>query len=511
MSWSRMFCIGLHVACAMAQRKNVLMLIDDDYRPNMGIYEDANEPFFTSPVMVTPNLDDLASKSLVLTRAYTSYAMCGPSRNSFLTGRRPDTTRCYNNDHDFRDRGPNDETSSIVTIPQFFMENGYISIGAGKTFHLPGDDDSPYSFTETHHSKDNDDKSISWRAFSQEELEGAQLRDTLNAGYVVEKLQELAPDALLGIQPFFLAFGVHKPHLPWDFPKEFLDYYPEEQIQMPLNPYIPSDMPDSAWNSFDEMRGYSDCSAEGSGIEDIGEKNVTYPDNMIKEFRRAYYAAVSYADQQIGRVLQELDILGLADNTVIIFLGDHGWHLGEHSEWTKETNFEIAHRVPLMLHIPGVIDSYTASDKLVELVDVFPTLVEAAGFDPLSKCPSYSRNISLCREGSSLLDLVNNPGEWKSAIFYQQQRGYYNSYPDEDYRQGYSVMTEQFRYGEWVSLNNMEQEEQSPHWSEPVDFGELYDLVNDPLENVNLIFNEDYQDDIADLKVLLHRGWSQHN
>ena len=280
---------------------------------------------------------------------------------------------------------------------------------------------------------------------------------------------------------------------------------------MPLNPHAPSDMPGSAWNSFSGMREYSDCSAEGTGIENIGEPNVTYSDPKIKELRRAYYAAVSYADQQLGRVIQELHLLGLADNTIIVFLGDHGWQLGEHSEWTKETNFEIAHRVPLMLHIPGVIDSYMASDKLVELVDIFPTLVEAAGFDPMSKCPSYSRNVSLCREGSSLLNLVSNPEGWKGSIFYQQQRGFYNDYPDKWYHQGYSVMTEQYRYGEWVNINNIEQEGQIPNWSDPADFGELYDLVNDPLENVNLIFNEDYQDTIADLQELLHRGWYQHN
>ena len=510
MIWFYIFIVGLYTSCAMAQHKNVLMVIADDYRPNMGVYEDANEPFFTSPRMVTPNLDALASKSLILTRAYTMYAQCGPSRNAFLTGRRPDTTRCYNNEHVFRDRGPNNQTSPIITIPQFFMENGYISIGAGKVFH-GGFDDAPFSFTETHQSKDNDDDSISWRAFSPAELEGARLRDTAEAGYVIDKLQELAPDALLGIQPFFLAFGLHKPHLPWDFPEEFLDYYPEEQIQMPLNPYIPSDLPEQAWVDFSELRTYSDCSAEGSGIEDIGVQNVTYPDSKVKELRRAYYAAVSYADQQIGRVIQQLELLGLADNTVIMFLGDHGWQLGEHSEWTKETNFEIAHRVPLMLHVPGVIDSSAESDRLVELMDVFPTLVEAAGFDPMSKCPSYSRNISLCREGMSLLNLVDNPGEWKDAIFYQQARDFNNDYPHNVDIMGYSVMTEQYRYGEWVSLNNFEQEDQSPNWSDSQDFGELYDLVNDPMENVNLIFKEDYQDAIAELKVLLHEGWLQHN
>ena len=187
-----MLCVGLlHVAWAMAQQKNVLMLIADDYRPNMGVYEDANDPFFASPMMLTPNLDALASKSLVLTRAFTPYAMCGPSRNSFLTGRRPETTRCYNNNHVFRDRGPNGETSPIITLPQFFMENGYVSIGAGKVFHDKADD-YPFSFTEeTHHATNNDDNSISWRAFSPEMLDKTPLRDTAEADHAVEKLQEL--------------------------------------------------------------------------------------------------------------------------------------------------------------------------------------------------------------------------------------------------------------------------------------------------------------------------------
>ena len=513
MAWLHDVYLGLiYVACAMAQRKNVLFLIADDYRPNMGVYEDANDPFFNSPRMVTPNLDALASKSLVLTRAYSQIALCGPSRNSFLTGRRADTTRVYTNDHIFRELGPNNETSPIITIPQFFKENGYITLGAGKVFHKNNNNDYPISWTEDiHHSKDTDDDSQSWRAFSEKEIEEiGGLQDQNEASYVIEKLNEIAQDALLGIQPFFLAFGNRKPHQPWDFPEEFLDYYQEEDIQMPANPYVPSDMPDSAWASFNGMLNYADCSAEGTGIDNIGEPNVTYSEPKIKELRRAYYASVSYADQQIGRVLEELDLLGLAETTIIIFLGDHGYQLGEHSEWMKMTNFEIAHRAPLMLHVPGMIDSYIESDKLVEFVDIFPSLVEAAGFAKMSKCPNYSRNISLCREGSSLLDLVSDPDGWKEAIFYQQMRDVFNNNIKDDYH-GYTVMTEQYRYTEWVGLNNGGLEEQTPNWSDARDFGELYDLVNDPLENINLIYNDDYQDIIADLRKLLHKGWRTHN
>ena len=177
--------------------------------------------------------------------------------------------------------------------------------------------------------------------------------------------------------------------------------------------------------------------------------------------------------------------------------------------WAKYTAFEIAHRAPLMLHVPGEIDSYVESDKLVEFVDIFPTLVESAGFDQISRCPTYSRNISLCREGSSILDLVRNPEEWKSAIFYQHPMYFGTTWQME--HQGYSVMTEEYRYSEYVNIRNVNQEEQEPNWSDPIDFGELYDLVNDPLENINLFHNEDHQDTIADLKKLLHQGWHQHN
>ena len=515
MAWSNSACIGLiYVACALAQvpqRKNVVMIVADDYRPNMGVYEEANDPFFNSPTMVTPNLDILASRSFVATRAYCQVALCGPSRNSFLTGRRPDTTRVYDNNDVFRDLGPNNETSPIVTIPQFFKDNGYISLAVGKIFHSRDLDDA-MSWTEDSYWPENtDDDSLSWRAFMDEEIEEVGgLQDQNSATYAVEKLQELAPGALLGIRPFFLAFGVRKPHLPWDFPEEFLEYYPEEDIELPANPYVPSDMPGSAWDPGHRLTIYPDCSPEGTGIENIGEPNVTYSEPQTRELRRAYYASVSYSDQQIGRVLQELGNLGLAENTIVVFLGDHGYQLGEHSAWEKKTNFEIAHRAPFMIHVPGMIDSFIESDSLVEFVDIFPTLVEAAGFDPMTKCPPYSRNISLCREGSSILDLITDPEHWKSSIFYQQMRANSSDELEDEY-QGYSVMTDKYRFTEWVGLNNGGLENQTPNWSDPKDFAELYDLKNDPQENINLIFNEEYQDVIFNMREVLHQGWEAHN
>ena len=153
-------------------------------------------------------------------------------------------------------------------------------------------------------------------------------------------MRELAPEALLGIQPFFLALGLRRPHLPFCFPEEFLDLYPETVEDDPRNPYV-GDIPDIAWSDWGEMRAYEDCTADSLGDPDLGMVNVTIPLDKARELRRAYYAAVSYADSELGRVLAEVAELGLEDSTLVVFLGDHGWQLGEHAEWCKHTNFEV--------------------------------------------------------------------------------------------------------------------------------------------------------------------------
>ena len=153
-------------------------------------------------------------------------------------------------------------------------------------------------------------------------------------------MRELAPEALLGIQPFFLALGLRRPHLPFYFPEEFLDLYPETVEDDPRNPYV-GDIPDIAWSDWGEMRAYEDCTADSLGDPDLGMVNVTIPLDKARELRRAYYAAVSYADSELGRVLAEVAELGLEDSTLVVFLGDHGWQLGEHAEWCKHTNFVV--------------------------------------------------------------------------------------------------------------------------------------------------------------------------
>ena len=273
--------------------------------------------------------------------------------------------------------------------------------------------------------------------------------------------------------------------MPFYFPEEFLEYYPETKVQMPYNPHCPIDMPDIAWNTPPILK-YDDCNSDAMGIPDLGYMNVTWPNWKIKEIRRAYYAAVSYADHELGRVLDELRNLELEDDTIIVFWGDHGWQLGEHAEWAKQTVFSIANRVPFMIKIPGITDSGLQTSKLVELVDLFPTLVEATGFDPLHICPKKSHEIELCSEGSSLLPLFQEPDreDWKDEIFWQYPRG---SFTEDELptMMGYTIRMEGYRYTEWVHIQFLGELDYEPDWDHPADHEELYDLEIDPQENVN--------------------------
>jgi len=495
----------------IAARKNVLFLASDDLRPNLGCYQDANSPIFVSPQMHTPNLDNLARHSMMFMKAYVQIALCSPSRTSLLTSRRPDTTHITSIGPYFREIGGN-----FTTIPQFFKEHGFRTVGGGKIFHggsSSGDDDLEYSWSEEyHHAKSyyHDDKSKVWRAIPMEEIAEHSLKDTLEADYIIEKLREIAPAALLGDKNFFLAYGLRKPHMPWFFPETFLEYYPEESINLPPNPYVPEGMPELAWNP-PPIKKYTDCNGDTLGIPNLGDFNVTYPDWKVAELRRAYYAAVSYADHELGRVLDELEMLGLADNTIIVFWGDHGWQLGEHAEWAKQTTFEIANRVPFMIRVPGMTDQGLVTDKLVEMVDLFPTLVEAAEFPPLETCSEFSNETETCTEGRSLMPLLDDPNTdmWKTAIFWQYPRGHFQN--DIPAYMGYSVRDNRYHYTEWVKIERLGHHNYQPNWNKPADHEELYDLEKDPQENFNLYNDPNYDEVKNNLSQILRSGWMNHN
>jgi len=490
-----------------ADRKNVLFLISDDLRPELGCYAESH-PGFESPPMHTPNIDALAEKSILFERAYVQMAICSPSRTSFLTGRRPDTTRVLDLDSYWRTMGGN-----FTTIPQYFKENGYHSVGVGKIFH-PGKDasglDDPISWSEkNYHGKTNwGSHDNSWIAITPEQFDNKPPQDTQETQYAVNKLKDLAAASKNDNEPFFLALGLHKPHLPFVFPEDFLSYYPMDVIEVPKNSYAPGGMPDIAWTDFAELRNFADASNDAMGVPNLGEINVTYPDYKVKELRRAYYAAVSYMDSSIGQILYELANQGLEENTIVVFFGDHGWQLGEHAEWCKHDNFMISAHTPLMIRVPGVTDtSGMRTSKLVEFVDIFPTLAEVAGLDTLNTCPLNSNDVLLCSEGTSLVPLMDDPGreDWKEAVFWQYQRhGMVNHIPR---CMGYSICTEKYHYTEWIHITVLDEGAYEPDWNNPCDHEELYDLEKHPKENHNFYDDPVYEEIKIELSQRLRKGW----
>ncbi|ELU18212.1 hypothetical protein CAPTEDRAFT_138365 [Capitella teleta] len=477
---------------------NFLFLIADDMRPEIGAYKDT--PWINSQ-MKTPNLDKLASKSLLFKKAYCQQSWCNPSRASFLTSRRPETTMVHNNSVFVRQNIPN-----VVTMPQYFKQAGYHTLGMGKVFHLlntVGDSDDDYSWSEPTlrvGSQDFfDESSKLFHPVGDDERNGRPLLDEFVTMHAKKALYRVADKALSGEQPFFMAVGMKKPHLPFVFPESFLKFYPKNSISQPINPYVPENLPRVAWAPSNEVSGRAKYAPpQGWGF------NHTFSEETIIELRRGYYSSVTYIDSLLGEILQELEDLGLSNNTIVSFIGDHGYHLGEQSIIGKNTNFEVANNSPMMISVPGETDNGRFTEKLVEFVDLFPTLVELAGFNPLPICPRHggSKGISLCTEGSSLVPLIyDKQTNWKERVFFQYPK-YLGA--GEEFCMGYSMRTAKYRYTEWVSYNYAK--EVGPDWDSPCAV-ELYDHDIDPNEMVNIADEENMEQIRMDLSTKLKDGW----
>ncbi|ELU10885.1 hypothetical protein CAPTEDRAFT_33932, partial [Capitella teleta] len=449
--------------------KNVLFITIDDLRPELGFYTGERS---IHPDMHTPNIDALASRSLQLRNNYVQQALCGPSRTSFLTGRRPDTTRVHSNSLYFREVAGN-----FTTLPQYFKNHGYHSLGMGKVFH-PGSssgDDDPLSWSQEFYKPEF----CSWLEYEQcvwpvtaKETEDCPLPDVGTADEAIRSLQRFAPGGEMDGTNFFMAVGFMKPHLPFIFPEEFLDLYPEEEISLPTNPFVPSEYPEVAWGNPQLLLRCGDVTP----LNFTGAANETLPEWKQLELRRAYYASVSFVDHQLGRVLDELDRLGMRDNTLVSLLGDHGFKIGEHGGWGKFCNFDLSVHAPLMVSVPGDTDHGVISNSLTELVDLYPTLVDAADLPPITLCPEDSSDVDVCTEGASLIPLVADPeAELKSKVFSQYPR-------ERDTVMGYSMRTRRYRYTEWPSFDAVTM---TPDWNE-LHGVELYDHENDPDENQNV-------------------------
>ncbi|XP_066152556.1 iduronate 2-sulfatase isoform X1 [Euwallacea fornicatus] len=493
-------------------RPNVLFLIVDDLKPALGCYGDSQA--------YTPNIDKIASKSFIFTQTFAQQALCAPSRNSFLTSRRPDTLHLYDFYSYWRDVAGN-----FTTIPQYFKERGYHSYSIGKVFH-PGissnfTDDQPYSWSQTpfHPTtikfKDakvciNQDGTRSANLICPVIIEYqpmATLPDIESKNEAIKFLHKRK--RIVTNPPYFLAVGFHKPHIPFKFPEHFLDLHPLSNISLPVNRMIPPSLPTIAWNPWIDIRTR----------DDMKKLKIPFPygpmnDEITKQIIQAYYASVSYVDELIGKVLREVDL----DNTIVVLTGDHGWSLGEHGEFSKFSNFEEATRVPLIIHVPRLSTRKIIINVLVELVDLFPTLVDLTAIsESLPLCPSTKR-YNTCTEGRSLMrlmiDALRKPQNHnrKSAIFTQYPRpGLYPTLdPNSDEPRlknikimGYSIKTKRYRYCEWVKFNSTNF---SIKWNE-VYARELYDHLIDPKEDLNLADRPQFSDLIKKLKRKLIKGW----
>ena len=501
--------------------KNVLFLAVDDLRPELGC--------FGYDFIKSPNIDMLASRSMKFERAYCQVAVCSPSRASLMTGRRPDTNHVWKiaNDEYWRNY------TNATSIPQYFKENGYISIGMGKLYHPgppSGYDDVAYSWSPEglpyFHSKKRGNMTVSW--FSFEGINDDDLKDGDIADRAVSVLQELRQNKSRGDnRPFFLGVGFHKPHLPFYAPSRYYDLYPPaSEIPLANNPNPPKDMPDIAWSVWGELRGYSDikklfnvteCSTDAQAS--IDGKECRVPDDITRELRRAYYSCISYTDAQIGRVIKALEQQGFSEDTIIVLWADHGWQLGEHNEWCKQTNFEDATHVPFFLHVPGVTDSGMQTQAFVELIDIFPSITELAGVDVPPMCPEGNHKLLTCVEGSSVVPLLKDPKQtWKKASFSQYARpaaGLHTipGHPPFDNNEhnenvmGYTMRVEQYRFTEWVRFNRTTA---VPNWDE-VWGTELYNHTQQAVffndENENLANKPEMQSLVSELRKMLRAGW----
>ena len=432
---------------AQGKPYNVLFIVVDDLRPLLGCYG--------HPEIHTPNIDALAARGTLFNRAYCQNPLCHPSRVSMLTGLRPETTRVLFNSTDFRGKLPD-----TVTLPQYFKTSGYHTQSIGKIGHNAAAQDDAYSWSTPSWLPPwvpfNQEFIPSWRALDVEDNHLADGKVAEQAVAVLEELQHTQ---------FFLAVGFEKPHLPFYAPQKYYELYAQQEFDLPATSELPIDAPAIANNNLKGLRLYKDIPDEGP-----------FSEAKILDLIRAYAASTSYMDAQVGHVIQQLDTLGLSQNTVVVFVGDHGFHLGEHGTWRKNTLFEVALHSPMIISVPGQQPSRT--DALAELVDIYPTLCEACQL-PVPSPPSSEL------EGLSLMPVIEEPTRpWKAAAFSRLSRGGTS---------GRSMRTAQYRYTEWGGNARRGRE--------------LYDYDADPDETVNIADFPENAELVAHLSEQLHAGW----
>ncbi len=460
---------GIARAGDSAAKLNVLYIVSDDLNNTLGCYGD--------PLVKSPNIDRLAKKGVRFDRAYCQFPLCNPSRASFLTGLRPDHTRVYENATQFRKNIP-----EVVTMPQTFQKAGYFVARVGKLYHYgvplqigtSGLDDEPswMKFVNPR-GRDRDDEPkifslvpgqfggvLSWLA-----AEGADADQTDGIGAAEAiKLLEANKD-----KPFFLAVGFYRPHTPYVAPKKYFDMYPLDKVPLAK----------VAENHKDGVPAPAFGSAK--------KEQETLTDQLRREARQAYHASTTFMDAQVGRVLDALERLNLADRTIVVFHSDHGYHLGEHGLWQKMSLWEESARVPMIVYDPRAKGNGRSSARTVELIDLHPTLADLAGI-------AAPENL----DGKSLRPLLDNPAAaWTKPAYTQVTRGTPTATGETTKKgqrvvMGRTVRTERWRFTEW---------------DEGKLGSQLYDHQNDPQEQSNLANDPKHATVVAEMRRLLRDGY----
>ena len=451
--------------CAQSSKKeakkpyNILLITVDDLRPDLGCYG--------ADYIKSPNIDELANKSMVFEMAYCQSPICGPSRASFLTGLRPHQSGINKNDIPIRDYVPD-----IESMPQYFKNRGYQAEAYGKIFHQTAGDSASWDYYDDMpkqrifnleiNTRINDPWDGSKRG---RPYEGADVHDSLYTDGIIVNKALHALNRFDMDTPFFLAVGFLKPHLPFNAPKKYWDLYdnPGKKYNRTLE-RPEGHHPKYSFMNSAELRKYYAVPKEGDIPADKGDTLV-----------HGYYACISYMDAQVGKLMDKLEELGVTDNTIVILYGDHGFKLGDFNDWCKNTHFDLDNRVPLIIHHPGKAGGRTKS--LAELVDIYPTLVDAAG----DKLPDHEL------AGVSLMPIFENPEtKVKEAAFSERPRSKVT---------GFSMRTENHRLIKWLSKEN----------PDSVAFLELYEYGKNNLETKNLANDPDYEDIRTELLHIMEK------
>ena len=430
-------------------KPNILFIAIDDLAPALRCYGNL--------IAKTPHIDRLAASGVRFDRAYNQLPLCNPTRASVMTGLRPDTIKVYDLDRHFRDEVP-----KAITLSQTFMRNGWWAGRVGKIYHynVPasiGTDgfDDPPSWQETVNPKGRDkaDEALIFNAEPHRKISAA--LSWLAADGADEEQTDgmIATEAIKMMQakrgqPFFLGVGFFRPHTPYVAPRKYFEMYPLKDMRLPYAPKGDrDDIPTAAFAH--------NCPVPNYGLDEL----------TLRKALQAYYATISFVDVQVGRLMEALKRLKLADNTIVVLWSDHGYHLGEHNGiWQKRTLFEQASRTPLIIRAPGARGNGTACTRIVEFVDIYPTLTDLAGLKPPKGL-----------EGRSLRPLLDNPlAKWDGHAITQVLR-------PADQRLAKPVMGRSIRTGRWRYTD----------WAEGNSGVELYDHANDPMEFNNLALEPD--------------------